>query len=93
MNSMNIDPSCASGGNQNPSEANSGHSCINMVRAAKFVTRAKDYGSSQPIPGKEPDPLGSPLHIEKPMDKPKTATHIPKGVLKYSGHNPNSQAS
>ena len=46
MNSRTVDPGCASGGNQNPPEASSGHSCINMVRAAKVVTRAKYYGSS-----------------------------------------------
>ena len=61
-----------------------------MVRAVKVVTHAKDYGSSQPSPGKEPDPLGSPLHIEKSMDKPETAPHIPKAVLKRSRHNPNA---
>ena len=61
-----------------------------MVRVAKVVTCAKDYGSSQPSPWKEPDPLGTPLHIEKPVDKPKYAPHIPKGVLKNSGHNPNA---
>ena len=64
--------------------------CINMVRATKVVTHVKDCGSSQPSPGKEPDPPGSPLHIEKPMDKPEAAPHIPKGVLKCSGHNPNA---
>ena len=68
----------------------SGHGCINMVCAAKVVTRAKDYSSSQPSLGKEPDPLGSPLHIEKPMNKPEAAPRIPKGVLKRSGHNPNA---
>ena len=66
-----------SGGDQDPSEG-SGCGCINMVRAAKVVTRAKDYGSSQPSLGKEPDPPGSPLRIDKPMDKPETAPHIPK---------------
>ena len=71
----------------------SGCGCINMVHATKFVTDAKDYGSSQPSPGKEIDPPGSPLHIEKTMDKLDTAPHIPKGVLKHSGHNPNSQAA
>ena len=64
-----------------------------MVHAAKVVTHAKDYGSSQPSPCKEPDPPGTPLHIEKPMDKPKVAPRIPKGVLKRSGHNPNARAS
>ena len=58
-----------SGGDQDPSEG-SGRGCINMVRAAKVVTRAKDYGSSQPNPGKEPDPPRTRLHIEKPVDKP-----------------------
>ena len=61
MNSRTIDPGCASGGNQNPPEAASGHGCINMVRATKFVTHAKDYGSSQPDLGKEPSPPKSPL--------------------------------
>ena len=69
------------GGDQDPPEG-SGRDCINMVRVAKVVTHAKDYGSSQPIPGKEPNPPGSPLCIEKPMDKPDIAPHIPKGVLK-----------
>ena len=32
------------GGDQDPSEG-SGHGCINMVRAAKVVTRVQDYGS------------------------------------------------
>ena len=61
-----------------------------MVHAAKVVTHAKDYGSSQPSPGKEPHPPGSPLRIEKPVDKPEAAPLIPKGVLKRSGHNPNA---
>ena len=81
-----------SGGDQDLPEG-SGHGCINMVHAAKVVTRAKYYGSSQPSPSKEPDPPGSHLRIEKPMDKSKTAPHIPKGVLKRSGHNPNAQAA
>ena len=46
MNSRTVDPGCASGGNQNPSKATSGHGSINMVCATKFVTHAKDYGSS-----------------------------------------------
>ena len=46
------------GGNQDPPEACSGHGCINMVHAAKVVTRAKDYGSSQTNLGNEPDPPG-----------------------------------
>ena len=64
-----------------------------MVRAAKVVTRAKYYSSSQPNPGKEPDPPGTPLRIEKPTYKPKAAPRIPKGVLKRSGHNPNARAA
>ena len=79
MNSRTNDPHCASGGDQNPLEANTGHGCINMVHATKVVTRAKDYGSSQPDLGKEPVPLESPLCIENPMDKPEIAPHIPKG--------------
>ena len=80
------------GDDHDPPET-SGHGCINMVCATKVVTHAKDYGSSQPSPGKEPDPSGSPLRIEKPMDKPDTTPHIPKGVLKPSGHNPNAQST
>ena len=71
----------------------SGCWCINMVCAVKVVTCGKDYSSSQPSPGKEPDPLGTPLHIEKPMDKPEATPHIPKGFLNRSGHNPNSRAA
>ena len=82
-----------SGGDHDPLEACNFHGCINMVCAAKVVTLAKDYGSSQPNLGKEPDPLGSPLHIEKPVDKPEFAPCIPKGVLKSSRHNPNAQAA
>ena len=48
MNSRSHDQSS---GNQDPSEG-SGHGCINMVRAAKVVTRAKYYGLSQPNPRK-----------------------------------------
>ena len=36
-----------SDGDQDLSKSCSGHGCINMVRAAKVVTRVKDYGSSQ----------------------------------------------
>ena len=89
MNSRNHDQF---GGDQDLSEG-SGHGCINMLCAVKVVTRAKDYGLSQPTLGKEPDPPGTPLHIEKPVDKPEAVPRIPKGVLKHSGHNPNAQAS
>ena len=68
---MNLRTHDQSGGDQDPPEG-SGRGCINMVRATKVVTRAKDYGSSQPSPGKEPDPPRSPLHIEKPVDKPES---------------------
>ena len=78
---------------ENDPPETSARGCINMVCAAKVVTRTKDYGSSQPSPGKEPDPLGSPLRIEEPVDKPEAAPRIPKGVLKRSGHNPNSRAA
>ena len=89
MNSRSHDQS---GGDQDLPEG-SGRGCINMVRAVKVVTHAKDYGLSQPNPGKEPDPPGTPLHIEKPMDKPEAAPCIPKGFLKHSRHNPNAQAT
>ena len=81
MNSRTVDPGCASSGYQNPPEATSGHGCINMVRASKVVTCAKDYGSSQLDLGKEPSQLESPLRIEKPTDKPKAPPHITKGFL------------
>ena len=55
MNSRTHDQS---GGDQDLLEACSGHGCINMVCAAKVVTRAKDYGLSQPCLGKEIAPLG-----------------------------------
>ena len=61
MNLRTVDPGCAFGGTQNLPKAASGNVCINMVRAAKFVTHAKDYGSSQPNLGKEPSPPESPL--------------------------------
>ena len=93
MNSRTIDPSCASGGTKNLLEAATGHSCINMVRSTKFVTRAKDYGSSQLDLGKEPDPHESSSQIEKPTDKHEVPPHIPKGVFKRLGHNPNARAT
>ena len=71
----------------------SGRGCINMVHAMKVVTHAKDYSSSQPSPGKDPDPPGSPLCIEKPTDKLEATPRIPKGVLRCSGHNTNAQAT
>ena len=89
MNSRTHDQS---GGYQDPPEA-SGHGCINMVHATMVVTCVKDYGSSQPNLGKELGPAESPLRIENPRDKPEIAPHIPKGVLKRLGHNPNSQAT
>ena len=66
---------------------------MNMVHAAKVVTHAKDYGSSQLGLGKEPAPPRSPLRIENPMDKPKVAPRIPKGFLKRSWHNLNAQTT
>ena len=84
MNSRTIDPHCASGGDQNLLEANSGHGCVNMVHTTKVMTHVKDYGLSQPDLGKEPAPPKSPLRIENPMDKPEVAPRIPKGVLKQS---------
>ena len=74
---MNLRTHDQSGGDQDPPEA-SGHGCINVVRSTNIVTCVKDYGSSQPNPRKEPDPLGTPFRIEKPGDKPKVAPRIPK---------------
>ena len=90
LNLSTHDPHFASGGDQDPLEASTGHGCINMVHATKVVTCAKDYGLLQLDLGKEPAPPKSPLCIENPMDKHEVAPHIPKGVLKCSGHNPNS---
>ena len=61
INSMTVDPGCASSGTQNPSDAASGHGCINMVKATSVVTCAKDYGSSQLDLGKEIAPPKSSL--------------------------------
>ena len=47
MNLRIVDPGFASSGTQNPPEVAPGHGCINMVKASKVVTRAKDYGLSQ----------------------------------------------
>ena len=63
------------------------------MRTTKVVTRAKDYGSSQPNLGKEPPPTESPLCIENTMDKLEIAPHIHKGVLECLGHNPNARAT
>ena len=93
MNSRTIDPGCASGGNQNPPEASSGHGCINMVCAAKVVTHAKDYSLTQPKPRKEPSPPESSLRIKKHTDKPEAPLCIPKGVVKGFGNNPNPRAT
>ena len=81
------------GGTPNPVDTASGHGCINMMSVENVVTHSKDYGTSQPDLGKEPSPLEIPLRIEKPNDKPEVPPHIPKGVLKHSGHNPNSRAA
>ena len=59
MNSRTNHPHCASSGDQNPSEANTSHGCISMVR--KVVTGVKDYGLSQSNLGKELAPPESPL--------------------------------
>ena len=61
MNLRTVDSGCASGGTQNPLEVALGHDFINMVKASKVVTRAKDYGLSQPDLGKELDPPNSSL--------------------------------
>ena len=63
MNLRTIDPHCASGGDQNPLEANNVHGFANMVHTTKVVTHVKDYGSSQPDLAKEPAPPEIPLCI------------------------------
>ena len=47
IKSRTIDPHCASGGDQNPPKANTGHGCVNMVHVTKVVTHVNDYHSSQ----------------------------------------------
>ena len=93
MNSRTVDPGSANGGRQNPQNNVSGHGCINMMVVENFVTHAEDYGMLQLDLGKQPAPLESPLHIENPGDKPEAPPRIPKGVLKHSGHSPNSQVA
>ena len=73
MNLRTNDPHCASGRDQNPPEANTGHGCINMVHATKVVNHAKYYGLSQLDLGKERAPPERPLCIKNPMDKPEIA--------------------
>ena len=90
MNSMTVDPSCASSGTQNPLDAASDQGWINMVKYSKVVARPKDYGLSQLDLGKEPSPPENPLRIEKPTDKPEAPPHIPKRFLNHLGHNPNA---
>ena len=92
MNLRIVDPGFASSGTQNHLEVAPSHGCINMVKASKVVTRAKDYCLSQPDLGNETSPHESHLQIENPMDKPTAPPRIPKGVLKRLGHNPNAQA-
>ena len=53
-----------------------------------FLKSSKSHDQSS-----DDDPPGTPLHIEKPTDKPKAAPRIPKGVLKHSRHNPNARAT
>ena len=53
-------------------------------------TRSRNYISPHTIPGLEsPPPLETPLQIKKLEPPP----HIPKGVLKFSTHNPNVRAA
>ena len=86
---MNLMTHDQSGGDQDLLEG-SGHGFIIMVCATNFVTCAKDYASSQPDLEKKPNPPGTPLLIEKPVDKPEAAPRIPKGFLKCLRHNPNA---
>ena len=78
MDSTNMDAGNTFGGHQNPSNAEGGHDCINMMSTTNAMTRKKYYDSSQPHLGKEPTPPKKPLHINNPEDIP----CILKGVLK-----------
>ena len=64
MKSRTHDPHSTLGGDQDPPEASTGHDYINMVRATKVVTRAKDYGMSQPDLGKETTSTKSPFILK-----------------------------
>jgi hypothetical protein len=78
-------------GSQNPPAQDDDHLCINMVKSqVNVATRSRDYSSSQDVPGIEsPPPPETPLQIEKIEPLPR----IPKGVLKFSTHNPNARAA
>ena len=63
-----------------------GHDFINMISVANIVTYSRYYSLPQPNMGKEPTPPEIPLQTNNTEVVP----HVPKGVLKYSGHNPNA---
>ena len=44
MNSRSVESKSASCGNQNPSNAEGGHDCINMILEANVVTWEEYYG-------------------------------------------------
>jgi hypothetical protein len=62
-----------------------------MIKSqVNVATRSRDYGSSWDFPSLEsPPPLKMPLQIKKLEPPPR----IPKGVLKFSTHNPNARAA
>jgi hypothetical protein len=78
-------------GSQKPPTHDSGRLCINMVKSQiNVATRSHDYSSSHVVLGLEsPPPPETPLQIENLEPLP----CIPKGVLKFSTHNPNARAS
>jgi hypothetical protein len=63
-----------------------------MKSDLNLQTRAHDYGNPESAKkDKElPEPSNS-LHIEKPVVDP--MPHIPKGVLKWTSHNPNARVA
>ena len=84
--SRNVETASNYGGHQNPLSTEGVHGCIEMMSATNVVNHLKYYGLSQPNMGKETAPLEIPFH----SDKPEAIPHIPKGVLKRSGYNPDA---
>jgi hypothetical protein len=82
----------AAGGSQNPPLQDNDHLCINIVdKKVNVATRSRYYISSQAIPGLESPP--PPLEMTLQIEKPEPLSHILKGVLNLSTHNPNVRAT
>ena len=86
MTSRTMETGSNYGAHQNLSAMESGQSHINIMLGANVMTCSKYYRLSQPNMGKELAPPN--IHLQ--IDKLKAIPHIPKWVLKHSGHNPNA---